>query len=90
MDEDLLVNLVGTIAEKKNGVSDHQIAKRLGLSMSQLNRALLVLASPEAEGGLALVEARQHDKRRTLWLTDKGHALVQGCCHDRARAPACR
>ncbi|GAB7127801.1 hypothetical protein JCM19000A_23080 [Silvimonas sp. JCM 19000] len=77
MDEDLLVNLVGTIAEK-NGVSDHQIAKRLGLSMSQLNRALLVLASPEAEGGLALVEARQHDKRRTLWLTDKGHALVAG------------
>ncbi|WP_053939100.1 hypothetical protein [Amantichitinum ursilacus] len=75
MDEDMLVNLVGAIAEK-NGVSDHQIAKRLGLSMSQLNRALLVLASPEAEGGLALVEARQDDKRRTLWLTDKGHALI--------------
>ena len=74
--EELLVNVVGSIAER-NGASDHQIAKRLGLGMSQLNRALLVLQTSEAEGGLALVEARLEGKRRTLWLTAKGHALVE-------------
>lgn len=72
----MLVDIVGSIAER-NGVSDHQIAKRLGLGMSQLNRALLVLETSEAEGGLALVESKQDGKRRTLWLTAKGEALVQ-------------
>ncbi|MBV8467448.1 MAG: hypothetical protein JO218_16020 [Burkholderiales bacterium] len=74
--EDLLAAIVAELAEQE-GISDHALGKRLGLGMSQLNRALSLLCLDAAAGGLGLVEARQDERRRTLWLTDKGRTLCR-------------
>jgi hypothetical protein len=74
--EDLLAAIVAELAERE-GVSDHALGKRLGLGMSQLNRALSLLCLDMTTGGLGLVEVRQEERRRTLWLTDKGRALCR-------------
>ena len=72
--EELLIAVVALLAEQ-DGLSDHQIGKRLGIGMSQLNRALVVLGDNAALGGLGLVEVKQDAKRRTLWLTARGRSL---------------
>jgi len=74
--EDLLIALVALLAEH-DGLSDHQVGKRLGIGMSQLNRALVVLGDDAALGGLGLVTVKQDEKRRTLWLTEQGRLLSQ-------------
>ncbi|GAB3258552.1 hypothetical protein GCM10027296_30310 [Chitinimonas naiadis] len=74
--EELLLAIMAQLFER-DGMSDNQIDKKLGIGMSQLNRALALLGSNAALGGLGLVEARQEGKRRTLWLTEKGRALCQ-------------
>jgi hypothetical protein len=74
--EDLLAAIIAELVEK-DGVSDHALGKRLGLGMSQLNRALTILCLDTGAGGLGLVEARQDEKRRTLWLTEQGRALCK-------------
>ncbi|SFZ78777.1 hypothetical protein [Chitinimonas taiwanensis] len=76
MDEQALLNIVVAVAEAE-GQSDHRLAKQLGLGMSQLNRALALLAGPAEQGGLDLIATRQDGKRRTLWLSEKGRALCQ-------------
>ncbi|WP_283148496.1 hypothetical protein [Silvimonas soli] len=72
--EETLVAIVALLAER-DGLSDHQIGKKLALGMSQLNRALTVLASDTQAGGIGLVEVRTDDKRRIVWLTAAGRAL---------------
>ena len=74
--EELLMAIMAMLRDWE-GISDNQLDKRLGIGMSQLNRALVVLCSNAEQGGLGLVETRQEGKRRTLWLTDKGRALCQ-------------
>ncbi|MGQ5524202.1 hypothetical protein ACUHMQ_13210 [Chitinimonas sp. PSY-7] len=66
-----------TLLNEREGISDNQVDKKLGIGMSQLNRALAVLCSSAELGGLGLVETRQVGKRRTLWLTAKGRVLCQ-------------
>ncbi len=72
----MLAAVVAQLAES-DGMSDHALGKRLGLGMSQLNRALSILCTCENQGGLELVETRQEEKRRTLWLTERGQALCR-------------
>ncbi|WP_035059167.1 hypothetical protein [Andreprevotia chitinilytica] len=72
--EDLLIAIMAQLAEH-DGLSDHQIGKRLGIGMSQLNRALALLETSAEQGGLGCVVSRQDGKRRTLWLTERGRAL---------------
>ncbi|PHV12158.1 ArsR family transcriptional regulator [Chitinimonas sp. BJB300] len=74
--ENLLMAIVALLVER-DGMSDSQIAKKLGIGMSQLNRALAVLCSNAELGGLDFVATRQEGKRRTLWLTAKGHELCR-------------
>lgn len=65
-----------------DGSVDHRATKQLGLSMSQLNRALALLTDAPAMGGQALLQVQDDGKRRTLWLTDAGRqacaAAAQG------------
>jgi len=74
--EELLVAIMAQLCEK-DGMSDNQIDKKLGIGMSQLNRALVLLGDHTALGGMGLVTVRQDGKRRTLWLTEQGRALCQ-------------
>lgn len=75
--EALLMAILAQLAGQ-DGQSDHQLNKCLGLGMSQLNRALVILASPPDQGGLGLLALHQDGKRRTLWLTDNARQLLNG------------
>lgn len=74
--EELLIAIMAQLCEK-DGMSDNQIDKKLGIGMSQLNRALVLLGDHADLGGMGLVTVRQDGKRRTLWLTEQGRALCQ-------------
>ncbi|KAF0814907.1 Sulfurtransferase FdhD [Andreprevotia sp. IGB-42] len=69
--DDTLIAIMALLCEE-DGLSDHRIGKQLQLGMSQLNRALAVLASSAEAGGLGWLTTRDDGKRRTLWLTDAG------------------
>jgi formate dehydrogenase accessory protein FdhD len=58
-----------------DGSVDHRATKQLGLSMSQLNRALALLTDAAALGGQPWVRTQDDGQRRTLWLTDAGRQV---------------
>ncbi|MBB5192858.1 hypothetical protein HNQ50_003612 [Silvimonas terrae] len=72
--EETLIAIMALLAGQ-DGLSDHQVGKKLELGMSQLNRALTVLTAATQADGQALVRTQQDGKRRTLWLTEAGRAL---------------
>lgn len=67
----LLLQLLAT----EDGQSIHRVAKRLGLSLSELQRLLTALGPDPRFDGLDLVEQRGEGDRILLWLTDKGRRL---------------
>ncbi|HEU0305812.1 MAG TPA: helix-turn-helix domain-containing protein [Lysobacter sp.] len=67
----LLLQLLAT----EDGQSIHRVAKRLGLSLSELQRLLTALGQDPRFDGLDLVEQRGEGDRILLWLTDKGRRL---------------
>lgn len=71
---DQLLELVA----REEGLSAARACKRLGLSRSQLQRALLALGEAPALGGLDLVRVVQNDGRDTLWLTARARAARGG------------
>jgi hypothetical protein len=75
MDEEVIAAMAQLC--ERDGISDHQLRKRLGLGMSQLNRVLSLLASAPEAGGLGCVELRSDTdaRRRTIWLTERGRSL---------------
>lgn len=76
MNPDAAAELIALLAAE-DGLSLPRVAKRLGLSMSELMRLLAVLGPDEGMGGLALVERRASDGRECLFITAKGRALCQ-------------
>lgn len=67
----LLLQLLAT----EDGQSIHRVAKRLGLSLSELQRLLTALGPDPRFDGLDLVGQRGEGDRILLWLTDKGRRL---------------
>ncbi|MFC5571249.1 helix-turn-helix domain-containing protein [Lysobacter yangpyeongensis] len=63
------------LLSQEDGQSLHRVARRLQLSLSELQRLLTALGADPRFDGLDLVEQRSHAERITLWLTDKGRRL---------------
>ena len=63
----------------EDGQSIHRVAKRLQLSLSELQRLLAALGPDPRFDGLDLVEQREADGRILLHLTDKGRRLCATC-----------
>ena len=59
----------------EDGVPLHRATKRLGLSVSEVQRLLAALGPDPRYDGLDLVEARHEGERVRLWLTAKGRQL---------------
>jgi DNA-binding IclR family transcriptional regulator len=78
MSEDLALALLHLLAEE-DGQSIHRVAKRLQLSLSELQRLLTALGPDPRFDGLDLVEQRGNDGRILLHLTDKGRRLCATC-----------
>ena len=57
------------------GQSIHRVAKRLELSLSELQRLLTALGPDPRFDGLDLIEQRAEGERVLLWLTEKGRRL---------------
>ena len=66
-----------TLVANEDGMSIHKVAKRLGLSMSELLRLLTTLGNHPQMGGLDLVTRREDGGRDCLYLTEKGRTLCQ-------------
>ena len=60
---------------REDGQSIHRVAKRLALSLSELQRLLTALGPDPRFDGLDLVEQRAEGERVLLWLTEKGRRL---------------
>jgi len=71
MTAERLAAVVQFIADN-DGVSVSRVARRLGLSQSELLRLLAVLGEDGSVGGLGLVVARDDGPRRLLSLTQDG------------------
>ena len=63
----------------EDGQSIHRVAKRLQLSLSELQRLLTALGPDPRFDGLDLVEQREDGGRVLLHLTDKGRRLCATC-----------
>jgi DNA-binding MarR family transcriptional regulator len=74
MSEERALALLQLLAAE-DGQSIHRVAKRLGLSLSELQRLLTALGPDPRYDGLDLVEPRGDGERILLWLTDKGRRL---------------
>lgn len=74
MSSEQALALLGALAQQ-DGQSIHRIAKRLGLSLSELHRLLTALGDDPRFDGLALIEQRLDGERTVLWLTNKGRRL---------------
>ncbi|KQY54664.1 helix-turn-helix domain-containing protein [Lysobacter sp. Root494] len=70
--------LLQLLAEE-DGQSIHRVARRLQLSLSELQRLLTALGQDRRFDGLDLVEQREDGNRILLWLTDKGRRLCATC-----------
>ncbi len=77
MNEDRALTLLQLLATE-DGQSIHRVAKRMDLSLSELQRLLTALGPDPRFDGLDLVEQRNDDERTLLWLTDKGRQLCAG------------
>ena len=73
MSEERALALLQLLAAE-DGQSIHRVAKRLELSLSELQRLLTALG-PDPRFGLDLVEQRVEGERTLLWLTSKGRRL---------------
>ncbi|QSX79155.1 helix-turn-helix domain-containing protein [Agrilutibacter solisilvae] len=60
---------------QEDGQSLPRVAKRLGVSASELQRLLTALGADTRYDGLDLVETRTDGARTLLWLTAKGRQL---------------
>ena len=78
MSEDLALALLRLLADE-DGQSIHRVAKRLQLSLSELQRLLTAFGPDPRFDGLDLVEQREADGRILLHLTDKGRRLCATC-----------
>jgi DNA-binding IclR family transcriptional regulator len=78
MSEDLALALLRLLADE-DGQSIHRVAKRLQLSLSELQRLLTALGPDPRFDGLDLVEQREADGRILLHLTGKGRRLCATC-----------
>jgi DNA-binding IclR family transcriptional regulator len=76
--EDTALALLRLLAEE-DGQSIHRVAKRLQLSLSELQRILTALGPDPHFDGLDLVEQREADGRILLHLTGKGRRLCATC-----------
>ncbi|MGO4223365.1 helix-turn-helix domain-containing protein [Lysobacter sp. TAF61] len=74
MSEDTALALLQLLAQE-DGQSIHRVAKRLGMSLSELQRLLSALGSDPRFDGLDLVEPREDGERTVLWLTSRGRQL---------------
>lgn len=74
MNEDRALTLLQLLATE-DGQSIHRVAKRMDLSLSELQRLLTALGPDPRFDGLDLVEQRNDGERTLLWLTDKGRQL---------------
>ena len=74
MNEHHALALLQLLAEEDDQ-SIHRVAKRLQLSLSELQRLLTALGPDPRFDGLDLVEQRADGDRILLWLTDKGRRL---------------
>ena len=74
MSEERALALLQLLATE-DGQSIHRVAKRLELSLSELQRLLTALGPDPRFDGLDLVEQREDGERILLFLTDKGRRL---------------
>jgi DNA-binding IclR family transcriptional regulator len=74
MSDDTVLALLQLLAQE-DGQSIHRVAKRLELSLSELQRLLTALGPDPRFDGLDLVEQREEGERILLFLTDKGRRL---------------
>ena len=74
MSEERALALLQLLAAE-DGQSIHRVAKRLELSLSELQRLLTALGADTRYDGLDLVETRTDGARTLLWLTAKGRQL---------------
>ncbi|HET9482728.1 MAG TPA: hypothetical protein VFO79_02125 [Xanthomonadales bacterium] len=74
MTDDPALALLRLLAEE-DGIAIHRATRRLGVSLSELQRMLTALGDDERYDGLGLVVAREDGERTRLWLTEKGRAL---------------
>jgi DNA-binding IclR family transcriptional regulator len=74
MSEERALALLQLLAAE-DGQSIHRVAKRLELSLSELQRLLTALGPDPRYDGLDLVERREDGERVLLFLTAKGRRL---------------
>lgn len=77
MSEDSVPALLRLLAEEDD-MSLPRVAKRLALSLSELQRLLVPLGNDPRFDGLDLVEQRREGDRILLRLTSRGRALCAG------------
>jgi formate dehydrogenase accessory protein FdhD len=71
------LSAIAELVSAEEGLSTARACRRLGMSRSELLRALVMLSQPPAEGGLGLIERRQEAQRETLWLTESARMARQ-------------
>jgi DNA-binding IclR family transcriptional regulator len=74
MSEERALALLQLLAAE-DGQSIHRVARRMALSLSELQRLLTALGPDARFDGLDLVEQRIDGGRTLLWLTAKGRRL---------------
>ena len=74
MSEERALALLQLLAAE-DGQSIHRVAKRMDLSLSELQRLLTALGPDPRFDGLDLVEQRADGDRILLYLTDQGRRL---------------
>jgi DNA-binding IclR family transcriptional regulator len=74
MSEERALALLQLLAAE-DGQSIHRVAKRMDLSLSELQRLLTALGPDPRFDGLDLVEQREDGGRTLLWLSAKGRRL---------------
>jgi DNA-binding IclR family transcriptional regulator len=74
MSEERALALLQLLAAQ-DGQSIHRVAKRLGMSLSELQRLLTALGPDPRFDGLDLVAQRGDGERILLFLTDQGRRL---------------
>lgn len=78
MNDETALALLQVLA-REDGQSIHRVAKRLQLSLSELQRLLTALGPDRRFDGLDLVEQREDGDRILLWLTERGRRLCATC-----------
>ncbi len=77
MREDTALEVLHLLCEE-DAQSIHRVARKLGLSLSELQRLLTALGDDPRFDGLDLVNQQRHGERTVLRLTERGRALCRG------------